>query len=261
MHKSIAASHRGHVRRNNEDYFLDCSELGVWAVCDGVGGNHGGEVASIIACEQLQQSISEGYGLEQAIVNAHQSILEAARNGIGGAHMKTTIVALQLEESAYRIAWVGDSRAYGWNGQLHQLTEDHSVVQKMLNEGLLREDEVKNHPHAHVITQALGSIDSNIEVDCVEGEVDKEMTFLLCSDGLTGMISDNKIAEILRSESQLEKRVDKFIDAALTGGGKDNVTTVLIEYSSAPFVDTEIVKPSGFFRKLISKAKKGGSKE
>ena len=145
--------------------------------------------------------------------------------------MGSTVVAAKLDGLRYEIAWVGDSRAYLWNGKLHQLTTDHSYVQLLLNAGLITESEIPRHPSRNVISQALGTggaDKANIKVDLVSGELSENDTLLLCSDGLSGEVTDDRIATILAETTDAQTRVDRLIAAALEAGGKDNVTVIVI---------------------------------
>ena len=145
--------------------------------------------------------------------------------------MGSTVVAVKIDGSHYEIAWVGDSRAYLWNGRLRRLTTDHSYVQLLLNAGLISESEISGHPARNVISQALGTggVDKlNIKVDSVSGELNENDALLLCSDGLSGEIDDECIATILSETTGNRARVDHLIKAALDAGGKDNVTVIVL---------------------------------
>ena len=193
-------THTGLVRELNEDSYLALPRLGLWIVADGMGGHEAGEVASRITVQEITRSIEQGLPLAEAIETAHRAIQAAARRGEGAAGMGSTVVAAKLDGLQYEIAWVGDSRAYLWNGSLHQLTTDHSYVQQLLNAGLITESEIPEHPYRNVIFQALGvggADAANIKVDLVSGELGESDTLLLCSDGLSGEVADDDIAAIL----------------------------------------------------------------
>jgi serine/threonine protein phosphatase PrpC len=141
------------------------------------------------------------------------------------------VVAAKLDGLHYEIAWVGDSRAYWWNGSLHRLTTDHSYVQQLLNAGLITESEIPEHPYRHVISQALGvggTETADIKVDLVSGELGEDDALLLCSDGLSGEVADDDIAAILAETAGAQARVERLIKAALEAGGKDNVTVIVL---------------------------------
>jgi len=224
-------THTGLVRELNEDNYLAMPELGLWVVADGMGGHEAGEVASGITILEIARSIKQGMPLAEAIETAHRAIQAAAQRGEGAADMGSTVVAAKLDGLRYEIAWVGDSRAYLWNGTLHQLTTDHSYVQLLLNAGLITESEIPEHPSRNVISQALGvggGDKANIRVDRVSGELGESDTLLLCSDGLSGEVTGDDIAVILAETTDAQTRVDRLIAAALEAGGKDNVTVIVI---------------------------------
>lgn len=226
------ATHTGWVRELNEDSHIALPKLGFWTVADGMGGHEAGEVASRIAVREIARSIEQGMPLPKAIETAHRAIQTAALQGEGAAEMGSTVVAAKLEGLRYEIAWVGDSRAYLWNGTLHQLTTDHSYVQLLLKAGLITEGDIPNHPSRNIITQALGvgGVDkANIKVDLVSGELKKNDTLLLCTDGLSGEVSNDNIASILAEITDSQARVDRLIAAALEAGGKDNVTLIILK--------------------------------
>ncbi|MCX6068480.1 MAG: protein phosphatase 2C domain-containing protein [Chloroflexi bacterium] len=215
-------THIGLVRELNEDSHLALPKHGLWVVADGMGGNEAGEVASKITIREIARSIEQGLPLAEAIEIAQ---------GEGGANMGSTVVAAKLDGLHYKIAWVGDSRAYLWNGRLHQLTTDHSYVQLLLKAGLITEKEILGHPSRNVITQALGvggPDNANIKVDLVSGELNENDTLLLCSDGLSGEVREEHVAAILAETEDAQTRVARLISAALKAGGKDNITVIAL---------------------------------
>ncbi len=224
-------THTVWVRELNEDSHLALPKLGLWVIADGMGGHEAGEVASRIAVREIARNIEQGMPLAEAIETAHRAIQTAALQGEGAAEMGSTVVAAKLDGLRYEIAWVGDSRAYLWNGTLHQLTTDHSYVQLLLNAGLITEREIPGHPSRNIISQALGAGGAdkvNIKVDLVSGELVECDTLLLCSDGLSGEVTDDRIAAILAATPDTQSRVDRLIAAALDAGGKDNVTVIVL---------------------------------
>jgi PPM family protein phosphatase len=224
-------THAGWVRKLNEDSHLALPKLGLWVIADGMGGHEAGEVASGITVLEIARSIEQGIPLAEAIETAHRKIQSAALQGEGAMNMGSTVVAARLDGLRYEIAWVGDSRAYLWNGALHQITKDHSYVQMLLEAGLITESEIPGHPYRNVISQALGtgSADkANIKVDLVSGELSGSDTLLLCSDGLSGEVTDDGIAAIMAETMDAQTRVDRLIAAALEAGGKDNITVIVL---------------------------------
>jgi len=224
-------THTGWVRESNEDSHLALPKLGLWVIADGMGGHQAGEMASGITIREIARSIEQGMPLDEAIETAHRAIQTAALQGEGGANMGSTVVAAKLDGLRYEIAWVGDSRAYLWDGSLHQLTTDHSYVQLLLKAGLISESEIPGHPSRNIITQALGvggSDKANIQVDIVSGVLAERDTLLLCSDGLSGEVTDGGIAAILAETTDAQTSVDHLIAAALEAGGKDNITVIVL---------------------------------
>jgi serine/threonine protein phosphatase PrpC len=224
-------THTGLVRELNEDSHIALPKFGLWVVADGMGGHEAGEVASGIAIREISRSIEQGMPLAEAIETAHRAIQTAALQGEGDANMGSTVVAAKLNGLRYEIVWVGDSRAYLWNGMLHQLTTDHSYVQLLLKAGLITESEIIGHPSSNIITQALGvggSEKANIKIDIVSGVLGERDTLLLCSDGLSGEVTDDRIAAILSETTDAQTRVDQLIAAALKAGGKDNITVIVL---------------------------------
>lgn len=200
-------------------------------IADGMGGYEAGEVASSITISEIARGVEQGMSLTDAIETAHRAIQAAALQGEGSVDIRSTVVAVRIDGVRYEVAWVGDSRAYLWNGTLHQLTTDYSYVQLLLNAGLITESEVLTHPSRNIISQALGAggLDkTNIKIDCIHGELAEGDTLLLCSDGLSGEVFDNSIATILSETTKNQARVDRLIKTALKAGGKDNVTVIIV---------------------------------
>ncbi len=228
-----ANSNVGNVRGNNEDSYCADERLGLWLVADGMGGHECGEVASRIAADTVRNCIAEGDDLHSAIQKAHEAILEAVERGEGKREMGTTMVAVHMDGAKYRLAWVGDSRAYLWNGALQQISNDHSLVQMMLDAGNITAEEARTHPRRSIILQYLG--ESNIKVlktEELEGELINGQKLILCSDGLSDEMDNNEISAVisrlLEAEGTDQDIADGLIDAILSGTAKDNVTVVVV---------------------------------
>lgn len=229
----------GRVRRQNEDNFAARDDLGLWVVADGMGGAAAGEVASAIVVDVMAREVEQGADLPEAIAAANRSILEAAASGRGKPGMGSTVVAARLRGSDYKIAWVGDARAYIWDDGLRRVSRDHSRVQELLDAGMIDEREARQHPHRSVITRVLGGPDGTAaESDEVSGSLTPGQRLLLCSDGLTSEVSDEEIARVLSvhmtanggvlADGQGQQTVDQLVSLALDHGGNDNVTVLLI---------------------------------
>jgi PPM family protein phosphatase len=241
------ASHAGAVRQVNEDNLCVLPDIGLFAVADGMGGHRGGRTASRITVENLAAHIRKGNGLTRAIEEIHHDILRAATSDTALSGMGSTVVAMKIINGRYEIAWVGDSRAYVWNGvTLKQLTRDHSYVQYLLDEGQITAADALNHPHKNIILQALGAQDmADVLPDIISGVFPENEMILLCSDGLTTEVGDDGIAAILSGETSPQKAADRLVEAAISNGGSDNITVILVAgkgdtgAASDPLDDTE----------------------
>lgn len=221
-------SHTGHVRKNNEDSIAIVEEQGIFVLADGMGGHEGGEIASRVAVDSVVQSISSGQALVDAIVEANKAVVSAGQR-VNAPTMGTTVVALQLKGRDFEVAWVGDSRAYRFNGGPERLTSDQSVVGDMVASGQIGEAEARVHPMRGLLTQALGTAGLNpSSVGAVTGRLGPGEYLLLCSDGLHGLLEDEEMLELIRSAGSVQSGADALLQAALERGGTDNVSLVLI---------------------------------
>jgi serine/threonine protein phosphatase PrpC len=224
-----AGTHVGRVRQQNEDRYHADPNAGLWLVADGMGGRKAGEVASSIIAEFIPTALKEGPSLPEVVARSHQAVLNELEKGHGAPGMGSTAVVLQMKGDDYEIAWVGDSRAYLWNGALHLLTRDHTVVQRLLEAGAIDAQQAREHPHRSSLIQALGSTEiDGVEVEAVKGTLNPGEQILLCSDGLTSEVSDEQIATVLDQRLDAQEKVDQLIQTALDNGGKDNVTVLLV---------------------------------
>jgi protein phosphatase len=223
-------SHVGLRRELNEDTYYGDAELGLWLVADGMGGHEFGEVASALARDAVVREVRAGRSLVDAIRRADEDIIRHSKQRAESLPMGTTMVALRIAGNRFEVAWVGDSRAYLWNGELRQLSADHSYVQELIDQGAITAEQARVHPHRNVVTQALGVTDPNhLNVSMTAGELRPGMQLLLCSDGLTEEVEDARIADTLGGlDCSAQECVDTLVAAALDGGGSDNVTAVLV---------------------------------
>jgi PPM family protein phosphatase len=239
----------GRKRRHNEDAYLLDAERGLFVVADGMGGHAAGEVASRITVESIQEYIAateeehesswpfgfnsrvsvEGNRLTTAVEKANEKVMRAVQNRPELKGMGTTVVAALFDADRATLVHVGDSRAYLFrDGELRRLTDDHSWVQEQVNAGILSEDEAKSHPLKNVVTRALGGA-AHVSVDLIEVPVRPGDRFLLCSDGLTGMVPDEDLFSHFRTDGVIEKTVRQLIDTANDRGGVDNITAIVVE--------------------------------
>jgi PPM family protein phosphatase len=229
------ASDTGRRRRHNEDDYVVSPPL--FAVADGMGGAQAGEVASGLAAGALKGDDSDGLdGLERIdalIQEANRRIYDRASNDPTASGMGTTMTVALVEDMTVAIGHVGDSRAYLVRGEtMEQLTDDHSLVNELLKTGKLSEEEAQVHPQRSVITRAVGT-DPDVDVDDFTIEAEEGDIFLLCSDGLTDMVNDEEILELVhRNRDDLEKAVKALVSAANRGGGEDNITAIAFRVSA-----------------------------
>jgi protein phosphatase len=220
----------GRVRTHNEDSVLVQPPL--FVVADGLGGHEAGEVASALAVETLRDHAprrADSNALARAVRAANSAVIRAAKEGIGRAGMGTTMTAALVDGGHIVLAHVGDSRAYLLHGSaLQLLTQDHSMVADMIRRGQLTEAQARTHPNRSVITRALGT-DSNLVTDTYEVHASAGDRLLLCSDGLSGMLHDDRISEILGAYTDPATVAHALVDAANEAGGQDNISVVIVD--------------------------------
>ncbi|HEY9131425.1 MAG TPA: protein phosphatase 2C domain-containing protein [Dyella sp.] len=222
-------THVGLRRTRNEDTYYADASLGLFLVADGMGGHRHGEVASALVRDAVTDLVTRGHTLVEAVRAADERLLQQSRGIHDGLPMGTTIAAVRMSGENYEVAWVGDSRVYLWQNQLRQISHDHSLVQELVEAGLLDQAQAARHPQRNVITQALGiTAADQLHIGMARGRLQPGMCFLLCSDGLTEELSDSAIEEhIARRDLAAQECVDHLVLAALDRGGKDNVTAIL----------------------------------
>ncbi len=237
--ENYSLTDRGKVRKNNQDSFINYfhPRFATFVVCDGMGGHKAGEVASAIAVESMQQSIIEKKDrtdyenmLKESVIESNQKVYIESQKCEEFSNMGTTIVAAILSQDNIYLAHVGDSRAYLYRSkELTCLTHDHSLVQKMLDDGAITEEEARNHPDRSTLTRALGTEDS-LEVELDRLQARENDLILLCTDGLTGMLRDSEISEILEKGETVREKAENLVERAIEAGGLDNITVSLFEY-------------------------------
>jgi PPM family protein phosphatase len=230
----------GRVREANEDaYYVGTTLV---AVADGMGGHLAGEVASATALEPVRAldgtRFDDGQdaieALRDAVVQANDTVSQMAEDDPAYRGMGTTLTAAIIEGRRVHLAHVGDSRAYLLRGgRFSQLTDDHTLVQHLVDEGQITPQEAATHPQRSIITRAIG-VSRDIEVDTISLELDPGDQLLLCSDGLTGVISDADIAAELSRGDDPDTVLARLVEAANRGGGPDNITAVLLRYGAHP---------------------------
>lgn len=220
-------THAGRVRQINEDSILTDPSGTLWAIADGMGGYGHGDVASDMVIEALS-TVSDtslaGPALQARLEEANRRIHAAAARS--GEQMGATAIALMIQNSVAHLAWAGDCRAYLMRGgHLRLLTRDHTVVQDLVEQGLLSENGRKDHPESHVVTRAVGYQDG-LDIDTRAVPLVPGDRLLLCSDGLTACLGDHEIGDILRGAATPEQVCREMIEAGLRAGAPDNISVI-----------------------------------
>ncbi len=239
---SWATTHPGVKRSVNQDAFVDRSDLGIWAVADGAGGHQGGEIAS----NMLRQALNGLPGslpaadlmiqVRQTVASTHEQLRRLAEARGPSVMMASTLVTLIIRDSHYACLWAGDSRAYLLRkGRMHQISHDHSLVQELIDTGAITAAEADTHPHANIITRAVGA-EEPVVLDKITDAVRNGDRFLLCSDGLTKTLSETEIARLLADDSGAGP-AKALIAAALARNASDNITAVAVDVSGV--IDTD----------------------
>ncbi|NUQ11408.1 MAG: Stp1/IreP family PP2C-type Ser/Thr phosphatase [Gemmatimonadaceae bacterium] len=245
-----ARSDVGMVRSGNEDSFFAHANKqgGLFIVADGMGGHAAGEVASEMAVQIVSRELTDLHQLvgdaprekvAESIRNANRAIYDRTINESDKQGMGTTVSVLLLAGHHWLIGHVGDSRVYLLrDGALSQLTKDHSYVQEQVDAGLLTPEQARYHPYSNVITRCVGA-GEEVEADTFSGEFRQGDVFLVCSDGLTGMVDDRRLQQLLLSRASAGRIVDALIAEANYRGGLDNVTAVVVQIMSMDEADEE----------------------
>ena len=235
--KSFSMTDVGRKRSVNQDYvFKSDNSIGtlpnLYIVADGMGGHKAGDYASKytveIVCDEIKNSehIGPSQMLDKAIQVANSKVLKKSREDEHLKGMGTTIVAATVVRDILYFANVGDSRLYLINEGIWQLSKDHSLVEEMVRLGGIKPEEAKNHPDKNIITRAVGA-KSKIEVDCFEHKLKKGDIILMCSDGLSNMVEDDEIFELVQGSRDVVEAVHQLIERANTNGGNDNIGVVV----------------------------------
>ncbi|HEY3449691.1 MAG TPA: Stp1/IreP family PP2C-type Ser/Thr phosphatase [Myxococcales bacterium] len=253
--ESAGKTHVGMKRNHNEDNYLLMPEENLFCVADGMGGHSSGEIASKIAVTEVSEFFkytakdrditwpfkmdkNRNYDenrLSTAVKVANARIFEASQAEAKYRGMGTTIVSVYFANADTLVGHVGDSRVYRFiaaEQKLVQLTEDHSLLNDYIKAKKLTPEEIENFPHKNVIVRALGMKDS-VVVDVTRLQPAENDIFLLCSDGLSGMVTDPKMEEILQKQPDIDKAAQNMIDAANAAGGNDNVSCILIRWHAS----------------------------
>ena len=237
--KSSATTHVGMVRKVNQDSFAERTDIGVWAVADGMGGHEAGEIASATVTDfiknlEANDNIEEMLvAVEQCIMNANSQLTEQAASYDSQRIPGSTVVVLIINGNQGALVWAGDSRIYRRRDQVvTQLTRDHSHVQDLVEQGVILEKDAESHPMANVITRAVG-ISDPLELDSMWIDVRADDQFLLCSDGLSRLVSNEEM-ESMMANMDSEEVTQSLLHTALVRGARDNVTLICVKNCPDP---------------------------
>jgi PPM family protein phosphatase len=240
LHIEYAAlSDQGRIRKSNEDFFITNPDNMIFLVADGMGGHAAGEIASQITAETIEETISESTGVKMpdllpiAVEKANDRVFQTQKQRPECRGMGSTLTLLTFHDGDFYVTQVGDSRAYLLrNNEFRQLTRDHSLVWPLYESGVLSKDALNRHPKKNLITRSIGT-QEQVEPEIQNGEAHKDDIYLLCSDGLTDVLSDQELFQIVSAEnSGIREICDHLVKAANQGGGPDNITVVLAKVIS-----------------------------
>ena len=250
----------GMIRSGNEDNFtVDAiPERGIFVVADGMGGHAAGEVASEMAVQIIQRELHHLLAIDgdevaalvgSTLKKANRAIHDRTLTEVDKQGMGTTASVLLISGPRYLIGQVGDSRVYLMrDGTLSQLTKDHSYVQEQVDAGFLTPEQARYHPYSNVITRCVGA-SPDVEPDVYRGEVRNGDLFLVASDGLTGMVDDRRLGQLLGSRAEPERKVQALISEANGRGGLDNITAIIVQVLDSE--STDAGTPTAEFRPVV----------
>ena len=237
--RAYAKTDMGQKRTTNQD-FVYCSIDAVgqlpnlFIVADGMGGHRAGDLASHFTVERFIKAVEESDAenmisiIDEAVVTANSALMDKAKESEAYEGMGTTLVVATIVDHSLFVANIGDSRLYLISDDIHQITRDHSLVEEMVKLGELDKESARTHAKKNIITRAVGA-NRNVIADFFEIEFSQGDRILMCSDGLTNMVEDKDIKEIIKGSSDIQDAVHKLIKAANDNGGKDNIAVVLVE--------------------------------
>jgi len=230
----VSRTHVGCRRKVNEDSLAVRTERGYWAVADGMGGHEAGDVASSRVSEALLR-LPVVYGLDNLVDSAIEALkrVNAELIALAGSNdlkraIGSTVVGLAIAGDQYRCFWAGDSRAYRLrNGEIVQISRDHSMVQDLVDAGMLAPEDAEKHPNANIITRAVG-VNEELRMDTVKGDARPGDLFLLASDGLTRLVDNQELAAVLTSRDP-DTAADLLVETTLARGAPDNVSAIIVK--------------------------------
>ncbi|MDD6482946.1 MAG: Stp1/IreP family PP2C-type Ser/Thr phosphatase [Lachnospiraceae bacterium] len=237
--KTYSITDTGIMREMNQDYFFASDEPvgnlpNLYIVADGMGGHKAGDYASRYTTQRVVASVSRSPGeepvtiLKEAISTANKLLVEEAAEDEGKQGMGTTLVVATIIGTKLYVANVGDSRLYVIGSEIRQVTRDHSLVAEMVRMGEVAVSEAREHPDKNIITRAIGA-GKDVEADFFEVELKEPEKLLICTDGLTNMVEDAVICDIIKQDKPVEDKAEELVRLANSNGGKDNITVMIIE--------------------------------
>ena len=242
----VAKTHVGCRRKLNEDALLASPDRGLWAIADGMGGHDAGEVASAMVVEALSKCISGSLAQEAlaSVRDVNARLVEMARTGFDGRTIGSTVVGLVADAHGFTCFWAGDSRAYRVrDGAIARLTRDHSLVQDLVDAGMIDEAAADAHPNANVITRAVGASDQ-LQLETVTGDVRSGDLFLLASDGLIRLLDDDELLAGVQG-GDLEGDAERLLQMTLDRDAPDNVSLILVRATDVPVARAPTVLKHG----------------
>lgn len=223
-------THVGAVRKANEDAILTDPTGMLWAVADGMGGYGHGDLASDIVTQELSRVPDDAAAIQalRDSLHAANGLIQARSSAPGMGRMGATVVAMMMQNSVANIVWVGDCRAYLMRqGHLKMLTHDHTVVQELVDQGVLRDEQRDSHPESNIVTRAVG-YEAAVEVDALSVPVVAGDRILLCSDGLTACLGDHEVADLMVGAAEPRSLCEALIQGSLAQGAPDNVSVISV---------------------------------
>jgi len=242
----------GLVRSQNEDYYVARPALGLWVLCDGLGGHAKGALASRICAETITSHILRGKQLEAAVQAAHEAVRKLGREPSDSSGAPgSTVAALWISKKRWTVAWAGDTRVWLFEKKkIQQITRDHTVVRKLLDWGVITEKEAKNHPDRHKVTKAVGIGKEPIEIGLRSGRWDVDQVFIIGTDGMAYRDEPEILSNILTHTVNPDQIVDDLAHASLQAGGGDNFTIAVVGRSLKNSFVRDAVEKS---RKIVTR--------
>ncbi len=242
MIQHSAKTNIGQRKANEDNFFID-EKLGLYIVADGVGGLAKGEVASQLTCETIHASVKQGKTLSEAVMNAHHKIIEETKSNEQLKGMASTVIVAKFDGNAYELAWIGDSRAYLWDGGLKLISRDHSYIELLLETGHITYEQMRTHPDKNVISQALGIERKELKVATNSGTLEKDQILMLSTDGLYEIVQEIQVIKQITKMVNIKSLTTKLVNYAVNSDGRDNITLLTIQSDSDSENNQQVIQP------------------